>query len=212
MKRQLYCAIAILACGSAFGQMQMKPKMQGHMKMKMGMKMAKNMFGGPVYNGAPALDVTASLVKAGGGADNFSIATALTSMVGAKTTGAEVKKLTKQYGKKRVDRFIKVFDFAVADSLTIATKAGVTLPEGSLSGTKLAGTLVTAGQDKNGTFWTGFLLDKAVTHGIHVQVMKDIEKKWGMDADKDYHRISNQAHYDLGKAFKIKGIKLAGLH
>ena len=37
-----------------------------------------------VYLGAPALDVTAALVKAGGGAENFSFAKALVSMLGEK--------------------------------------------------------------------------------------------------------------------------------
>lgn len=39
---------------------------------------AMNRYGGPVYAGAPALGVTASLVRARGGAGHFSIATALT--------------------------------------------------------------------------------------------------------------------------------------
>ena len=41
-----------------------------------------NMFGGESYQGEPALAVTAALVKAGGGADDFSFATALVSMLG----------------------------------------------------------------------------------------------------------------------------------
>src|SRR5690348_3929410 len=41
---------------------------------------AMNWFGGETYLGAPALDVTAALVKAGGGADKFSFSTALVSM------------------------------------------------------------------------------------------------------------------------------------
>ncbi|MGH8403517.1 MAG: hypothetical protein ACRESO_08975, partial [Gammaproteobacteria bacterium] len=69
-----------------------------------------NMFGGPVYSGAPALAVTAALVKAGGGAENFSFAKALVSMLGEKTVNAEVAKLTKQYGKDEVHTFITGMD------------------------------------------------------------------------------------------------------
>ena len=181
---------------------------QGEMKMDM----SKNMFGGPVYTGDPALAVTASLVQAGGGPQSFSVATALTSMVGADTVKSELASLTKEYGKKRVDRFIEVFDFAVKDALEKATAAGVTLPDGTLSGKDLATTLVKAGMDDRGVFWTGFLLDKAVTHKIHTAVMTDIDQKFGMDADKDYHRISNQTHYDLGKALGVDGVKRAPLH
>src|ERR1044071_6864722 len=52
-----------------------------------------NRFGGPIYTGAPALPVTASLVEAGGGPENFSIAKALTAMIGADGVKAEVAKL-----------------------------------------------------------------------------------------------------------------------
>ncbi|MBV9848067.1 MAG: hypothetical protein JO250_00115 [Armatimonadetes bacterium] len=169
-------------------------------------------YGGPVYDGPPALTVTASLVKAGGGPENFSIATALTSMVGPNLVGAEVKKLTRQYGKARVGSWITVFNFAVSDALQKATAAGVTLPEGNLSGKALAATLVKAGLDKKGTFYTEYLLDKAVTHKIHMAVMDDIDAKYGVQKDEDYHRITNQAMADLAHALGAKTVKVASLH
>src|ERR1700680_3719510 len=98
----------------------------GHDTMMHGMQMGR--FGGPVYSGAPALSVTASLVAVGGGADHYSTATALVSMVGKDTVNAEVAKLTKQYGKDAVGQWLSTFDFAVNDSLKHATAAGVTLP------------------------------------------------------------------------------------
>src|SRR5215467_12856146 len=70
-------------------------------------------FGGPVYNGPPALDVTAALVNAGGGPVNYSTATALVSMLGKPTVDAEVAKLNKQYGADAVTLWLKTFDFAV---------------------------------------------------------------------------------------------------
>jgi hypothetical protein len=167
---------------------------------------------GPVYNGAPALTVTASLVKAGGGADNFSIATALTSMVGPKLVTAEVGKLTKQYGSDKVTQWITTFNFAVDDSLKIATADGVTLPAANLSGKKLAATLVKAGLDKYGIFYTEFMLDKAVTHKIHMQVMDDIDAKYGGQDDTDYHAITNQAMVDLAHALGYSSVQVASLH
>ena len=202
MNQTLVCAFVLLGTTLAFGQSTMK------MKMSKGI----NEFGGPIYNGSPALEVTASLVKAGGGSANFSIGTALDSMVGTSVANGELKKLTRQYGKTRVDRFVKVFNFAVIDALKMATDAGVTLPTATMGGKELAGTLVKAGMDMKGTFWTGYLLDKALTHKIHMAVMDDIDRKWSPSADRDYHRISNQAHYDLGKAFMIPHVKLASLH
>jgi hypothetical protein len=173
-------------------------------------------FGGPVYSGAPALTVTAALVKAGGGPASFSTAKALISMLGADTVNAEVGKLSKQYGKDEVGTWLKTFDFAVADSLKIATAAGITLPDApsDLTGAKLAQTLVSAGTASDGTFQIEFLLDKAVSHKIHVQVMNDIDadKDLGKLADLHYHQISNQAFYDVALALGMKTVKLADLH
>ena len=169
-------------------------------------------YGGPTYTGAPALAVTASFVKAGGGPARFSTARALTTMLGSRTTGAEVKKLTAQYGKKRVASWLKVGDFAVADALKIATADGVKLPRPTLSGKKLAVAMVQAGSDTDGTFYVEFMLDKALSHAIHDKVMDDIDAKFGAEADADYHRITNQAFVDAAHALAAANVKLAAFH
>lgn len=173
-----------------------------------------NMFGGEVYNGDPALEVTAALVKAGGGADNFSFATALVSMLGEKTVNAEVAKLTKQYGEKDVTTFINGMTYAVKSGLTHATKAGVKLPEApaDLNGAELAKTLVTAGTAADGTWWSGLLFDKALSHPIHNQVMADIDATYSPEVDMLTHKILNQAMYDVAQALGYKDVKLADLH
>ena len=175
---------------------------------------AMNWFGGETYLGAPALDVTAALVKAGGGADNFSFSTALVSMLGEKTVNAEVAKLTKQYGHENVTNFINGMTFAVNDGLKRATEAGVTLPAApaDLKCAKLAGTLVSAGTAADGSWWSGLLFDKALSHDIHVKVMQDIDAKYGHGADENTHKILNQAMYDVAQALKAKNVKLASLH
>ena len=189
-------------------------KMMGHDKMRMGDKpeVMQARYGGPSYGGAPALEVTASLVKAGGGAEKFDIGTALVSMVGKDLVNAEVAKLTKQYGKEKVGSWMNVFNFAVKDALRIATEKGVKLPMASLEGKELATSLVMAGLDDRKTFYVEFMLDKAVTNGIHHTVMENIDKKFSADADADYHRITNQAMYDLAQALGAKQVKLASFH
>jgi hypothetical protein len=176
---------------------------------------AVNMFGGPVYNGAPALTVTAALVKAGGGPANFEFSTALVSMLGEKTVNAEVAKLTKQYGKTAVDNFVNGMTVAVKDGLKRATEAGVKLPAApaDLKGAKLAETLVSAGTVSDGTWWSGYLFDKALSHKIHNQVMADINAgKNGYVVDRDVHKLLNQAMYDVAQALGHKNVKLASLH
>jgi len=199
--------------GAMSGAAMSKPTDAGKDTMMSGTMHGR--FGGPVYTGAPALGVTAALVMAGGGPAKFSTAAALTNMVGAATVTAEVGKLSKQYGAPAVTQWLKTFDFAVNDSLKIATAKGIKLPaaDPKMTGKKLATTLVTAGTDADGVFQIEFLLDKAVSHGIHVQVMNDIDKApgFGKKADLDYHTISNQAFYDVGEALKVP-VKLAPLH
>lgn len=172
-----------------------------------------NWFGGPIYHGPAALEVTAALVKAGGGAEHFSFADALVSMLGKETVDAEVAKLTKQYGKENVTNFIDGMTFAVNDGLKRATEAGVTLPEApaDLEGVKLAKTLVTAGTAPDGTFWSGYLFDHALSHQIHNQVMADIDAKSGHAADgNNTHYILNQAMYDVAKALGMNEVKRPG--
>jgi hypothetical protein len=173
---------------------------------------AHSRYGGSSYEGKPALAVTASLVKAGGGAAHYSTAKALTSMLGAKTVNAEVAKLTKQYGHAKVASWLNMADFAVKDALRIATQAKVKLPAATLSGKKLATTLVSAGLEKDNTFNIELLLDKAITHGIHVQVMNDIDKKFGPGVDANLHKIFNQAFYDTAHALGMKQVKLNRFH
>ena len=175
---------------------------------------AMNWFGGETYNGAPALTATAALVKAGGGAADFSFSKALVSMLGEKTVKAEVAKLNKQYGEKNVTDFINGMTFAVKDGLMRATEAGVKLPAApaDLKGAKLASTLVTAGTTSDGTWWSGMLFDKALSHDLHVKVMQDIDAKYGHAADENTHKILNQAMYDVAQALKVKNVKLASLH
>ena len=137
-------------------------------------------------------------------------------MVGKATVDAEVAKLSKQYGANAVTQWLKTFDFAVSDALKIATAKGVKLPpaDPKMTGKALATTLVTAGTAPDGTFQIEFLLDKAVSHAIHVQVMNDIDASaaFGKKADLQYHQISNQAFYDVAEALGAKTVKLSPLH
>lgn len=175
--------------------------------------MTMNWYGGEAYLGAPALDVTAALVQAGGGASAFSFSKALVSMLGEKAVKAEVAKLDQQYGEEKVKGFIGGMDFAVKDALKRATEAGVKLPPpAKLSGTELAKALVKAGQAQDGTFWSGRLFDVAVSHDIHNKVMTDINEQVGPDADQLTHRILNQAMVDVAQALGVSGVKLATLH
>lgn len=81
-----------------------------------------------------------------------------------------------------------------------------------LQGAALAKALVQAGTGPDGTFWSGLLFDKALSHDIHNLVMADIDVEFGHSADKNVHKILNQAMYDVAQALGMREVKLADLH
>lgn len=169
--------------------------------------MQPSRFSGPgVYTGKPALQVTLSMVEAGGGPSNFKTVTLLKTLTGDKFN-AEVGKLTKQYGQQKVGNFIDVFQFIVADTLKIVREKHVALPKtpdpDPHNGPALAQALWGAGQTGSG-FNVEVMLDRAVSHPIHVQVMKDIDAKYGIAQDADYHAILNTAMHDLASVYNLK--------
>jgi hypothetical protein len=158
-----------------------------------------------VYTGAPALAVTLSMVEAGGGPGNFSTA-ALLKVLAGPNFDAEVAKLTKEYGKAQVAQFLKTFDFVVADSLRIVAEKKIALPSqpnpSPHDGAALAGALWAAGQTGEG-FNVEVMLDRAVSHPIHFKVMSDIDVKYGLAADAQYHAILTTAMKDLAAAYHL---------
>ena len=202
-----FAAVAVLAalCAPITATAANSSMMSG--KMMPNVTGQPSRFSGPgVYTGPPALPVTLSMIVAGGGPTSFKTTTLLKTLTGAKFD-AEVTKLTKQYGKDKVTNFITVFDFVVADSLRIVKAKHVALPTvpspDPHNGPALAAALWGAGQTGRG-FNVEVMLDRAVSHPIHVQVMNDIDKKYGVAADADYHAILTTAMNDLASVYNLK--------
>ena len=214
-------ALAALCLTPAFAQ----STMSSPMPMSSGSSMSGAMAGGMdhgmppgtkggdgvTYTGAPDLQAAISLVTAGGAPGNFSLVKALTALAGPAVAKAEVAKLTKQYGKAKVTSFVTVQNFAVNDAVKIATAAGVKFPAPALKGGALAKRVVGLGL-VNGAYYEGTQLDHLVTNKIHEAVMNDIDQKFGAEADANYHRIADQAHYDLAHALGVTTVKLAAFH
>lgn len=166
-------------------------------------------FSGPgVYTGQPALPVTLSMVIAGGGPSDFQTLTLVKALAGDKTD-AEVASLKKKFGDQKVTNFVVLFPFVVSDSLKIAKEKGVALPAkpnpDPKDGEALAGALWAAGQTGHG-FNVEVMLDRAVSHPIHDQVMKDIDAKYGIAKDADYHAVLNQAMHDLAAVYHFNAM------
>jgi hypothetical protein len=170
---------------------------------------APSRFSGPgVYTGKPALAVTLSMVIAGGGPGNFATITLVKTLAGDKTD-AEVASLKEKFGDQKVTNFVTIFPFVVSDSLKIAKAKGVDLPSSPMpdpkDGEALAGALWAAGQTGHG-FNVEVMLDRAVSHPIHEQVMTDIDAKYGLAADADYHAVLNQAMHDLATVYHFNAM------
>lgn len=215
-KQALLPALAAVAMlGTATSALAMPHMMHTSMMVKSGPDhgMPEGMAGGDgmTYTGAPDLQAAISLVSAGGPLGNFSLVKAITAMAGPTVANAEVTKLTKQYGAARATSFVTVQNFAVNDAVKIATAAGVKFPKPTLHGAVLAKRVVGLGL-VGGTYYEGTQLDHLVTNKIHEQVMVDIDRAYGRQADANYHLIANQAHYDLAHALGVTSVKLAAYH
>lgn len=197
----LAAAIAVLGTGTGFAAGM------GHgKKLQAGIVNRPSRFSGPgVYTGAPALAATLSLVVAGGGPAKFNTVTLLKDLTGSKFD-AEVGSLTGKYGKEKIDSFLTVFDYVVNDTLKIVTEKKIALPAtpnpDPKNGEALAGALWGAGQTGQG-FSVEVMLDRAVSHPIHDQVMKDIDAKYGIAADANYHAVLNTAMHDLASVYHL---------
>lgn len=203
MKTRLFaaaiCAASLLGSSPAFADSMGSMGSMPNLDMS-----APSRFSQPgVYTGAPALPVTLSMVIAGGGPSDFSTLTLVKALAGDET-GPEVASLKKKFGAEKVTNFVKVFDYVVADTLRIVKEKNITLPSAPnpdpKDGKALAKALWDAGATPKG-FQVEVMLDRAVSHGIHDQVMNDIDKKFGTGPDADYHVVLNQAMHDLASVY-----------
>jgi hypothetical protein len=201
----LAAAVALFAGSPAFAQDKMdgmKGSMKGTMTASVGAR-----FGGTVYTNNPKLTNTLALVVAGGGPKHFSTVTLFGVLADGKAA-AEKAKLIKQFGAPGFAQYIKTFDFVVADALKIVTAAKVKLPAAPSpnpkDGKALAAALYADGVDaKTGSYNVEYMLDHLVTHPVHVQVMKDIDAKYGLKADAAYHVVTLQIFKDLKAVYGL---------
>jgi hypothetical protein len=163
-------------------------------------------FGGSVYTSRPKLANTLALVVAGGGPDAFSARTLFAVLFGDGAT-AEEAKLIKRFGVPSFERYVKTFDFVVADSLKLLDAGGDALPRvpapNPKNGAALAAALYEDGEDPSAGFNVEYMLDRLVTHAVHVRVMDDIDANAGASADAQYHRITQQLFADLKAMYQL---------
>ncbi len=155
--------------------------------------------GPTMYRGAPELRLTSELVAAGGGAEHFD-SKKLVAVMAGKNAPAALAYLTQHYGAGNVDAFFRTFTYAVDDSLRYATQKGIALPPAHVpSGAVLTQQLYAAGTLPNGQYDPGYMLERLVSHPIHMYVMWDINKQpdLGRKTDETFHIILTDAMHKL---------------
>jgi hypothetical protein len=161
-----------------------------------------------IYLGAPNLQLTLSVVIAGGGPAHFQAATLVGALAGPMTN-AEVAKLTQQYGAANVRSFLATFTFAIDDVLRLARQLRVPLPKqpspDPRNGGKLSAALVQAGTMPNGRYDVGYMIDRMISHDLHALLMRDIndDPAFGPRANANFHIILTQAVLDLKAAYGL---------
>lgn len=145
------------------------------------------------------------MILAGGGSEHFATLSLVKMLAGTKTD-AEIAALKKAFGGQAVQAFVAILPFAVDDSLQIAKQKGIALPSTPnpepQNGEALAGALWAAGQTGH-SFNVEVMFDRTLSHGIHLQVMKDIDAKFGVARDADLHAVLNQAMHDLAAVYNF---------
>ncbi len=205
-----FAAAAALALATpVFAQSSMSTPMRGDSMSGSMIKAAcppPPRFGGSNYCNNPKLTNTLALVMAGGGPSHFSTVTLFGVLAGDKAA-AEKAKLIKQFGEENFTQYVKTFDFVIADSLKIAAEKKIALPSAPApdpkDGKALAAALYMDGVDPKNGFSVEYMLDHLVSHPIHVQVMKDIDTKYGLKADGDYHVVTLQIFKDLKSVYGL---------
>ena len=157
-----------------------------------------------VYTGAPAFPVTLSMVIAGGGPSDFSTVPLVKALAGDKTD-AEVASLQQKFGDAKVTNFVKVFAFVVYDSLASSRRRAsrfrlrLTRAQGRQGARRrVMGRRPDARrlQRRSDARSRGIASDPR-------QVMNDIDTKYGVAADADYHAVLNQAMHDLASVYGL---------
>jgi hypothetical protein len=157
-----------------------------------------------MYEGTPDLPLTSAIVAAGGGPSHFSSAK-LFQVLAGRGARAEAKKLTDQFGAADVKTTFAIFDYAIDDTIVVATARHIVLPRprpDPRNGKALALALYRAGVTPDDRWDVGYMLEHLITHPIHHVIMNDIDAKFGKDDNAVFHIALDQMMHDLGMAYE----------
>jgi hypothetical protein len=149
---------------------------------------------------APDAALASAFIGSGGGAGSFSMVRAFDRMLGPSPMLTAERQMRTRYGQTQADRFVRMFNFAIADAWTVASKRNVRFPNApsTTASSALARHLLEAGT-RNGTFRTLSLFDALFTPPVASQVMTDLDARYGPGSFLSFLRMGNRFFYDVGR-------------
>lgn len=159
------------------------------------------------YRGRPDLGLTLAMVQAGGGPGRFDSARLFTVLAGDKAK-RESRKLQRLYGKAKMAAFMQTFNFAVTDLVSLFKMNGIALPNTphpSPSDRKaLAVALYHSGIMPTGKWDCGYMMERLMTHPVHIALMHDINvaRGHGPQHDANFHIILTRMIVDLRNMYQ----------
>lgn len=160
------------------------------------------------YMGAPDLALTSAMLTAGGGAATFH-ATTLLGVLAGPHTSAEMKSLTRRFGKARVAQFASTYDAFVSRAVTIVQdrKIDVPAPSPALThnGWMLSASLRHAGVMPDGRFDVGYMLEHLLSRPMHKALMTQVnaDPKFGPEVNANFHVVLTAVMDDLKKLYRL---------
>ncbi len=158
----------------------------------------------------PMLSVGSAFVDAGGGPGSFSSVRASEAMFGQRTVQHEFVRLRRAYGARNLNRFVRIYDFAVNDAWQRAGQDNVGFPPpASLAGKTLALALVRAGTSGQDTFSFGRMLGTTLTQRVAHQVTRDITARFGAAAEARFSRMADAEFVDFARTLWDRHLRSA---
>jgi hypothetical protein len=121
-------------------------------------------------------------------------------MIGPDAFLNEENKLGATYGDDNASQFVNTFDFAMADAWKLAGKNDLRMPPAAQNGGQaLATELVRAGTGSDGKFRSAQLFIALFGPIVAVEVMNDVNARFGPGSAENFDRIDNQFFYDVAQ-------------
>ena len=159
------------------------------------------------YRGRPDLGLTLAMVQAGGGPRRFD-SVRLFKVLAGNNAKRESLKLQRLYGKARMAAFMQTFNFAVTDLVPLFKMNGIAMPNAPRispsKGRDLTVAIYHAGIMPTGKWDCGYMMERLMTHPVHIALMHDINvaRGHGPQHDANFHIILTRMIVDLRNMYQ----------